>query len=259
MNSLSLAVDIGNTTIKLAVMRGTKILKIYQIPTSGPKRLRRDISRVMTRIPLRYRKSVGQVIVSSVVPRALRILKPALSSRWKSVLVLGRDIVVPIKNCYHPPRHVGQDRLATAYAALCLYQAPLIIIDLGTAITIDVVSQKKEYLGGLIVPGIGLSAQSLNQKTALLPKVSIDQPRQIIGSDTKGSILSGIFYGYGEMLSGLIKLISKTMKTKPRVIMTGGYATLMKKYIHADFVIHKTLVFEGLQMILRQRIPKNFT
>ena len=128
--------------------------------------------------------------------------------------IIGRDIVVPIKNRYKNPKQVGQDRLVGAYGAMKIYGCPLIVVDLGTAITFDVISPKGEYLGGAIVPGIRLSAESLFLKTALLPHIEIQAPRHIIGKTTQESMLSGLFYGYGSLCRGIIDLISVTATRK---------------------------------------------
>ena len=138
---------------------------------------------------------------------------------------------MPMENNYNP-KQIGQDRLVGAYAAKVLYGFPAIIIDFGTATTFDVVNGKGEYDGGLIVPGIRLSTETLFQKTALLPRIeNIQAPKNLVGKNTQDSILSGLFYGYGTMSSGLIDLIEKKIKGKAKVIITGGYTSLMKKYI----------------------------
>ena len=156
---------------------------------------------------------------------------------------------VPIKNKYRYPRQVGQDRLVGAYAARILYGSPAIVIDFGTAITFDVISSKGEYMGGIIVPGIRLTAESLFKKTAMLPLVSIVRPKALIGRDTTNSILSGIFYGYGALCDGLIRQLTRTMRSSPRVIATGGYAALMKKYSSHIRRIDPDLIFRGLEGI----------
>jgi type III pantothenate kinase len=108
-------------------------------------------------------------------------------------------------------------------------------------------------MGGIIVPGIKLTADTLFQKTALLPLVSIKQPKLLIGRDTQGSILSGIFNGYGEMLKGLIGLIKKEIKGKPKVIVTGGYTKLMAKYLKNEIdIIDEKLVLKGLELLVPQ-------
>jgi type III pantothenate kinase len=212
----------------------------------------------------RPRARVQGVIICSVVPWSLQTVEQA-SKRILSAapVVVGRDVIVPIKNNYRYPKQVGQDRLVGAFAAKTLYGHPAVIIDLGTAITFDVVSASGSYEGGLIVPGLRLSLEALFQKTALLPRVDkIQFPKQLIGKHTEESILSGIINGYGAMCRGLIETIkkelstpgphdSKTQKTKRvHVIMTGGHTRLMKRYLQ-DMNIHgdEGLVLRGLGLI----------
>jgi type III pantothenate kinase len=145
--------------------------------------------------------------------------------------IIGEDIKVPMVNRYKNPRQVGQDRLVGAFAAMSLYGKPVIIIDLGTAITFDAVSASGEYLGGAIVPGIRLSAESLFLKTALLPQIDIKAPKSVIGRTTQESILSGLFYGYGSLCRGFIELMQKQVKGHPVIVMTGGHTQLMKRFI----------------------------
>jgi type III pantothenate kinase len=254
-----LVIDIGNTSIKFAFMTKQKIVGIFHLATaqegSGLSKRAKKLLRVLSS---GRAHNIDGVIICSVVPKALKILEPLLRREFqKPVIVVGRDEVVPIRNLYRNPRQVGQDRLVGAFAAWKIYGVPVLIIDLGTAITIDVVSRRGEYEGGVIIPGLRLSVESLNQKTALLPKVTIHKPRTVIGKDTQESILSGIFYGYGEMLTGLIKRISGQLKIKPKVVLTGGNAELMKKYIgYSSCVIDKNITFKGLTAIWEFRQAK---
>lgn len=203
-------------------------------------------------------KTAEAVAVCSVVPRILRIAEPFFKKKFAHVYVAGKNLDVPIKNRYKNPRQVGQDRLMGAYAAAALYRTPCIIIDLGTAITLDVVSGKKEYLGGIIVPGIKLSADTLFQKAALLPRVTIKKPRHLIGKDTETSILSGIFYGYGEMLKGLAELISRKVQGRPYVLITGGFTGLMRRYIRSRIdKVDRDLVLKGLRLLCLEKCSRS--
>ena len=212
----------------------------------------------LLRIKKKYPQLSG-VILCSVVPEHLKIVQRAVQRYLKiEPLIIGKNIKVPIKNNYFNPKQVGQDRLVCAYATKYLYGYPAIVIDFGTAITFDMVSPQGSYEGGIIVPGIRLSVESLYKKTALLPKIdSIHKPRALIGKNTKDSILSGIFFGYGSMCCGLIDQISKQLKGKPKVIVTGGYTHLMKKFISKKISkIDKNLVFKGMQLLSRQSKKK---
>ena len=194
-------------------------------------------------------KPLTAVVICSVVPDVLSaVVKIVKKKSGINPVVVGKNITVPIKNNYRIPSQVGQDRLVVAYAAKALYGAPAIVIDFGTAITFDVISRKGEYEGGMILPGIQLSAESLFQKTALLPRIdTIKPPKNLIGKNTQESILSGLFNGYGAMSAGLIDAIAKEIGGNPKVIVTGGYTHLMKKFIsHKIHAIDPQLIFKGL-------------
>lgn len=247
-----LAVDIGNTTIACGVCAGKKVLTVYRMDTfSGKARLTREMEKLCGRIFRKY-PSLRDAVICSVVPRALAIAEKVIRRKMGiNPLVIGRDVKVPIKNNYKNPRQVGQDRLVGAYAAKCLYKTPCLIIDFGTAITFDVVSARGEYEGGIIISGLRLSAESLFQKTALLPRIdTIRAPRSLIGKDTTESILSGLFNGYGAMCAGLIDRIAGTMSRRPKVIITGGHTRLMQKFIRKRIdKIDQALVFKGIVLV----------
>jgi len=248
-----LAVDIGNTTVSMAILQGRRFLAEYSISNQvPPSRLRVQLKIIFDRVHRKF-PNMHSVILCSVVPDALKIVeRSAFESFDVRPFVVGRDIKVPLKNNYRNPKQVGQDRLVCAFAAKQLYGSPAIVIDFGTAITLDVVSSKGEYEGGIIVPGIRLSAESLFNKTALLPDIkTIKGPRSLIGKDTQESILSGLFYGYGSMCGGLIDQISQKMKGRPNVIVTGGHTELIKKFISKKITkIDRNLVFKGMNLLI---------
>ena len=161
-----LAIDIGNTSIHVGVFSGRTLRRQFSLPT----RLARNAAALRRRLRISGAKDA---IVCSVVPWATTAVTGALRATGIRPVVVGRTLRVPLTNRYRYPKQVGQDRLLGAYAAKKYYGTPAIVIDLGTAITLDVVSSQGEYLGGVIVPGIRLSAESLFRKTALLPKIKI--------------------------------------------------------------------------------------
>lgn len=244
-------IDIGNTTISIAVLNGLKVEAEERLDSNlSANEMREELKFLFKRILKDFRPIKG-VIVSSVVPNLnLMVEAESLKYLYISPKVVGKDLIVPLKNCYKDSKQVGQDRLVGAYAAMKLYGHPVIVIDLGTAITFDVVSVKKEYLGGVIVPGIRLSAESLFLKTALLPKIDIKAPKSVIGRTTEESILSGLFYGYGSLCQGFIELISKQIKAHPKVVMTGGHTHLMKKFVSSKIrIIDDHLVHKGMALL----------
>lgn len=262
-----LAIDIGNTTIGFATIeKNGHIVSVAIIDTdSKVAKVKAVVAKILKG------QSISRAVICSVVPKASKTLEDILK-KTVPVNIIGRDIVVPIRNRYKNPKQVGQDRLVGAYGAMKIYGYPLIVVDLGTAITFDVISAKGEYLGGAIVPGIRLSAESLFLKTALLPHIEIQAPKHIIGKTTQESILSGLFYGYGSLCKGMIDLLSSevlkgTMVAKSKgavslrgggadeaisvkIIMTGGHTHLMKKFVSPKIrIIDEDLVFKGIYFL----------
>jgi len=250
-----IAFDIGNTTISAGIIKNGKVIHRAQVLTAQKK----------TELSVQLHRLLGQLsrpgwlfqgaMITSVVPEVTKVVERETRAALKiTVQVVGRDVVVPIKNLYHKPEQVGQDRLLCSYVAAELYGAPVIILDLGTAITVDVVSPRGAYLGGMIIPGLRLSAEALFQKTALLPKVEIRKPRRLIGKDTEGSILSGLFYGYGAMLNGVIAEIADELKKPVQVVLTGGYVDVMKSFLrHTKSVVDRDLIFKGMWQLWSNR------
>jgi len=237
-----LAIDIGNTNINCAVFKNKKIIRRFAIPT-------KDYSL------RRIKKSLGKLkvqasIICSVVPAATKIIRRDLICLLKKQpYIVGKGIKVPIKNLYRNPRQVGQDRLVNAYAGVMFYGVPLVVVDFGTAVTFDVVSKKREYLGGMIVPGLGISLDALDEKTALLPKIKLENPGELIGRDTKSSMLSGIVYGFAALTDDLVARIKNKIGKIAHVIGTGGNINLVSKYCQAFDKIDRDLTLKGLNLI----------
>lgn len=251
-----LAIDIGNTIIHLALMKDKRIVKRFSIETRlSSLKLKSELKGILKQVKKKD-KALKNIIICSVVPKTLKVVERKIQKICKlRPQVIGRDIRVPIANRYFKPQEVGQDRLVGAYGVKMLYGYPAIVIDFGTAITFDVVSKKGAYEGGMIVSGIRLSAESLFHKTALLPRIDrIKAPRHLVGKTTQESILSGIFHGYGAMCDGLIKLISLEIKGRPKVILTGGYTDLVRKFIsQKNYTVDNDLVFKGLSLLLKRK------
>ncbi len=242
-----LAIDIGNTNINLGIFAGPRIIKRYAIATKDSKFLSglKGIIR---------RHKVDGAIISSVVPHATSIVSGILTRLiGKRPYIIGKDILVPLKNLYRKPKQVGQDRLVNAYAGCVIYGAPLVAIDFGTAVTFDVVSGNKEYLGGMILPGLGISLDALNQRTALLPRVKLCKPKEFIGRDTKSSMLSGIVYGFAAMTDDLAARIKEKIGRRALIIGTGGSVNLIAKYCKGLDKIDRDLTLKGLELLFRRK------
>lgn len=194
--------------------------------------------------------NVDKVVIVSVVPATLKKLKRSLKRKHKNakILVVGENIKVPLK-CRYNKRQVGQDRLVTAFAAKRLYGLPILIIDFGTAVTFDFVSHKGVYEGGLMLPGIKMSLDSLSERTAMLPKTYLKKTRSFIGRDTVSSIRNGMIYGYASACDGLVSRFRKKMGKNLKVVATGGDARLIAGYTRSLKKIDPNLSLKGLCLL----------
>lgn len=245
-----LAIDIGNTNITAGLFKGTKLAAKTKMPTCCYSSYGRSMKALIREGRLDP-DDVEEVIVSSVVPLSLArfVVEARKAFPRVKISILGKDKIVPIKNLYKIKGEVGQDRLVNAYAAKALYGSPAVVIDLGTAVTFDVISKKGAYLGGLILPGIELSLCSLYKRTALLPKVELKEARYIIGKDTVNSMRGGILFGFGAMADGLVSRYKKILGKNTKVIATGGNCRLIKKYAKSIRIVDEDLTLKGLHII----------
>jgi type III pantothenate kinase len=238
-----LAVDIGNTNLTCGIFADNKLKRQFDLPSKTYK-----IGQLTKRLG-GYPK-LSACVICSVVPKLAGIiqreLKPLVS---ESTYILGKDLAVPIKNRYRFPKQVGPDRLVNAYAAAALYGSPLVVIDSGTAITFDAISREGAYLGGLIFPGIRICLETLNEKTALLPLVKLQEPAALIGRDTQNSILSGVVLGIAALTKELSARIKQSLGKDTGIIGTGGNIALIKKYSGIKITINQNLTLLGIKLI----------
>jgi type III pantothenate kinase len=243
-----LAVDIGNSSIHFGLFRGRRLAHAFAVPT---KNLRLTNSRQAAL------RCAQEAIICSVVPRATPKVAATLRRLGvRRVRLVGRDVRVPLKNRYRRPREVGQDRLVGAYAAWQGYarrqgkaRRACIIADFGTAITIDAVSRKGEYLGGVIVPGLQISLDALAERTALLPRVSLKRPSTLLCRDTATSIRSGLVHGFAALADGLIGRLRAQYAPGARVVLTGGVSPLLHPFLRTPHALRPFLVLDGLRLL----------
>ncbi len=246
-----LAIDIGNTNLTGGVFVGGKLKYRFDLPTKTYKK-----AQLIKK--LKAYSEISTTIICSVVPKLTGVVWRDLKSfTGQNIYIVGKDLVVPIKNLYRLPKQVGQDRLVNAYAAINLYAAPLIVIDSGTAITFDVISRDRAYLGGLIFPGMRISLEALAEKTALLPQVKLQIPGKLIGKDTRNSILSGVVFGTAALSKELAVRIQQSLGKNARIIGTGGNICLIKRYSDLKMKIEPDLTLKGLSLIYKHKIKKH--
>ncbi|QQK09150.1 type III pantothenate kinase [Miniphocaeibacter halophilus] len=257
-----LVIDVGNTNIVFGIYSGEEL--IFDWRTSSDKNKTSDEYGLLFKDFFDFAtldiERLKDIIISSVVPNLMHTISVACTKYLgKEPIIVSNDIDLGIKNLYRNPNEVGTDRLVTSVGAYEKYGGPSIIVDIGTAITLDYINKKGEYIGGIIAPGIEISADALFNKTAKLPKIDIDIPDRIIGKSTRESMQSGLVFGFIGLIDSLIERIlesEKLTKDEVRIIGTGGFAALIShnsKYIE---LVDKMLTMEGLKLIYERNQKK---
>ena len=255
-----LTIDIGNTNFTLGVFKGDVLAHIWRLATLR-ERTSDEIGLFITQAMAQQKLDVTAldgVIISSVVPPLTAPTAQAVEEYcgMRPILIEnGLNIGMPV--LYDKPSDVGADRVVNAVAAYDMYgrawHRPLIIVDFGTATTFDAVSAAGEYLGGILCPGIGISADALFQRTAKLPRVDVRKPARLIGRATVESIQSGLFNGYVAMVEGLVdRMRVELLKDEPQrgvSIATGGLAPVIAEETKVIQYSHPDLTLQGLRLI----------
>lgn len=169
-------------------------------------------------------------------------------------MVIGPGIKTGLNIKYDNPKEVGADRIVNAVAAIELYGSPLIIVDFGTATTYCYVNESNQYMGGAIAPGIGISTEALYTRASKLPRIEIAKPKNIIGKNTVNAMQSGILYGYVGQVEGIVARIKSQALVDPKVVATGGLATLIAKESSVIDIVDPFLTLKGLNMIYKKNV-----
>lgn len=247
-----LVIDIGNTSIYFGVYTDKKLIESWRISTSAGKTPDEYGTQILDFLALEKidRKKISGIAISCVVPSLLPVFEE-ISQRYFHIkpLVVGQAGEIEMPILYDNPKEVGADRISTGIAAFELYKGAVIVVDFGTATTFDIISEKGEYIGGVIAPGIGISSQVLFEKGAQLPHVELAKPESVIGKNTRKSMQAGIVYGAIGQVREILSRIKTEIGGNPKIVATGGYASLIAPEIEMIDTVNQDLVLEGLRII----------
>jgi len=259
-NTTILVIDVGNTNTVLGLYEGASLRALWRLTTSREQTA--DEYGILIHNLFALEKlsasDICGMMIASVVPPLNAVLAEMARKYFKiEPLFLGPGTRTGMPILVDAPQEMGADRVADAVAAYEKYGGPCIVVDFGTAITFDCISQKGEYLGGVIMPGIGIAAEALFQRTAKLPHVEIREPERVIGTNTISHIQSGLFYGAVDAVDGMLDRLCAVMGKQTKVVATGGQAPLVAGASKYKPTLDSSLTLDGLRIIYyRNQSPK---
>ena len=254
-----LVVDVGNTNIVMGIYDGDVLVANWRVSTVASRTSDETgllMSQFIEHMGIKT-EDINDVIISSVVPSLMHTLDLAMQ-KFLGIkpMIVTNTMNTGIKIKYDNPKEVGADRIVNAVAALEIYGGPLIIIDFGTATTFCAIDRDRNYLGGVICPGIKISMDSLFEKTAKLPRIEIVKPEKIIGTNTVESMQSGAIYGYTGQIEYIVNKMKKEMDDDVKVIATGGMAGMISAETNCIDEVNRKLTLEGLRILYKMNNRK---
>ncbi len=247
-----LAVDVGNTQTVLGLFEGETLRGHWRMstnPATTADELRAAVSALLALDALTW-SEVSEIILASVVPR--------MTAAWEELaektgvpdpLIVGPGLKTGMRIKYDNPHEVGADRIVNGVAAVERFGGPVIVVDFGTATTVDVIDSEGAYLGGAIAPGVETSAEALFSKAARLSKVDLEAPLAAIGTNTRASVQAGLMLGEAAMVDGLVRRVWSELGTETTVIATGGLAPRMAPLCETIGYVDEDLTLTGLRII----------
>ena len=247
-----LAIDIGNTNIVIGGIQDSQILFEARIATDHIKTSDQygvEIKNILSLFDVRP-EEIQDCIISSVVPPVFNSVCTGLVKIiHKEPMVVGPGIKPGLNIQMDTPSQVGSDRIVIAVAALAEFEPPLILLDLGTATTIEVVGKGSTYLGGCIIPGVRVSLEALTSRTAQLPGIRLDTPRRVVGKNTVDCMRSGIMHGTAAMLDGMLDRVEEELGFQAKVVVTGGMAQFIAPLCRREMSLERDLLLKGLNIL----------
>jgi type III pantothenate kinase len=246
-----LAIDLGNTNTVFGVYEGDRLAMHWRLSTQKDRTV--DEYGILLRNLFALEnidaQNIRQVIIASVVPPLDAVLNEMVTNYFKvqPMFVTHENAGIPV--LYDDPREVGADRIVNAVAVIHKYGKPAIVVDFGTATTFDAITSAGEYRGGVIAPGIVISAQALYEHAAKLPRIEIQKPLNVIGTSTVASMQSGLFFGYVALVEGIINRMKEELGPSTRVIGTGGQAPFIRQDAKLIEIVDANLTLDGLQLV----------
>ena len=250
-----LAIDIGNTNLVIGCFRDDKILFKARIATDHTRTSDQygvEIKSMLEAYGVQI-SDIEDCIISSVVPPVFNSVRTGvIKIIGKQPMVVGPGLKTGLNIHVDVPSQVGSDRIVIAVAALAEYKAPMLLMDLGTATTIEAVEPDNIYMGGVIIPGVRVSLDALTSRAAQLLGISLDQPKQVIGKNTVDCMRSGMMYGTAAMIDGLVERMEEELGHRCTLIATGGLAQFITPLCKRKIILEKDLLLKGLNIIYKK-------